>query len=237
MCKQEQDIRTPQSNLHKENTPRNNVCRNRRNFSVNSPACWIINITNFQNFQIINSSNLAISQSNKNKSKKSIIYPLPKNCSFSLKCVNWRNSCQTDHQYSPSKCGCCRTLIQTFQIPKILRTSPFLTQFLHSVPKGRTYYFLHQQSPNTKIHNNVKNHISPLNTNNSIIRRILKDFISLITHPSLAVRIDTKRHKNLSNMTNTTISKQSFQICLSQRGNRTNNHRKTSKKGQCISKV
>jgi len=129
MCKFKQNVWKPQSNQHKENTACNNIGGERRNSAISCPACWIFNVTNFYNFQIIHSSNQTISLSNKYKSKKSFVDTLPNNSSFSQKRVNRWNSCQTYHQNSPSHCNSCGTSVLTFQIPKILRSGKFLKRW------------------------------------------------------------------------------------------------------------
>ena len=231
-----QYIRIPLSKKHNENTSSNNVCRNSRETSICSPICRSIDITNFNNFQVINTSDLAISQRNKDKSKYFTIDALPKNSRFSLKSIHRRNSCQTNHQNSPSK-SCSRgTSFQAFQIPKVLRTCIFLF--------SRAITFLHQQSPNTEVNKNIQNHIRPENTQSSIGRRRKNKARSRIKRTSLQIwtqeivfnAFRTQGHQKQPHMTNTTIGKQTLQCSLCLRRNSSNNHRSSSKKSQCTSK-
>lgn len=233
MSCEKDNIRRPLSNCHKKDTSSNHVSRKKRNTPVCCPTCWIFNITNFDNFQIVNSSNQTISLSKKNKKRIFSLNTLPKNSCFSLKCVDRWNSSQTDHQHSPSQSNSWRTSILSFQIPKILGSRIFFVR--------RTYNFLQNQSPNTKIHKNVKNHVCPQNTNccmtcfkNSFRRR------NVFKRKKTSSRISRRRtqgHKKQPHMSNTTICKQTFQICLCQGGNSSNNHRNSSKKGKSISKM
>lgn len=232
MCEKKQNIWIPQSKNHKNDTSCNNICRHKRKSAICCPTCWIFNITNFQNFQIVYTSNQTISQCSKNKSIKSFSYSFPKNRCFPQKSIHWRLTRQTDHKNCPSHCNSCGTLIQTFQIPKKLRPRKFL--------KRRSHNFIHNQTPNTKIHSHVKNHVSPKNSNTDMKRthhfRILKLSIkgeSFQIHTFL----NTQRQKKLSHMSNTTVCKQSFQMSLRLWCNCSNNHRKSSKKSQSTSKI
>ena len=79
-------------------------------------------ITNLHYFQIINTSNHSVSQSNKYENKKTIIYSMPDNCCFTLKRIHRGKSNQSSHKNSPSESSSSRRCIKPFQIPKKLRS-------------------------------------------------------------------------------------------------------------------
>lgn len=230
MSENKQNIRIPQPKNHEKNTSCKNISRHNRKTAICCPTCRIFNITNFQNFQVIDTSNQTISQSNKNKSIKSFCHTFPKNSCFPQKSIHWRLTCLTYYKNCPSHCNSCGTLILTFQIPKKLRAGKFV--------KRRSYDFIHNQTPNTEINDNIENYVTPENTNTYVMRskhRISKQ--SIKSKFQIHSFWGTLRHKKQSHMPNTTISKQSFQICLSLWCNCPNNHRKSSKECQSTSKI
>ena len=201
----------PQSNQHKCYTNSNNISSCRRKFSVSSPTCWIIDITNFHYFQIVNTSKQSINQSNCNCNQQSIVLTPPQNSSLSLESINRWQTCLTCHKNPPPKSSGCRTLIQAFQVPNKLRTCCFKRWLIWSS------HWCHNLSPCSKVNQNVDKHVSPKSSNRIRSR-------------------STQRHQQQTHMTNTTISKQSFQCGLCQRSQCSNNHRKNPKKSQSISK-
>jgi hypothetical protein len=238
-----QKISMPQTNKHYKTTKSNNVCSKGRYFSITSVSRSFINIRNFNNFQIIYRSNNCISLCNKNKNIKLIIYSLPNNSSFSLKRKSWRKSCKTSHKNSPSK-GCpTRTSILPFQIPKILRylsSSQIISYFIsisttcifnvlfifrRGASKRRNWSigWPQQQTPGTKINNNINEYICPKN-------------LSTWSNRPYSIISYTLRHKENSYVTNTTIRKQTFNIFLCQRCNSSYNYRKCSKQRKIFSK-
>jgi hypothetical protein len=119
----EQEVSMPLSDLHQSNTCSNNVSSNRRGFSVSSPTPRAIYITNLLYLQIINTSNQGSHLSDCYWNQQTIILTSPNNPGFPLETINWRKSCQTGHHNTPPKCCCCRALVQSLQIPNILRSS------------------------------------------------------------------------------------------------------------------
>ena len=267
----EQCITVPQSNQHYKHTSCNNVCSQRRNFSVTCPASRVIDVGNFHYFQVVHTSNHGISQGHSNKNKEFVIYSMPKNCSFPLERVHWRETCLASHKYCPSEGCSCRTSIQTFLIPKKLWSCSIrkatgrnlsnrlalFTSFIflsfgvkvfcawrrvhrcrplrgcRSKKREGTVNRPEQHTPNTCINNYIDNHISPKNTNR-ICRSVHKGAVISITLAYCSSR--TLRYQQLTVMTNATISKQTFNVCLSLRCNSSNNHRECSKQSLSTTK-
>lgn len=208
-CKQERWM--PKPNHLKSNTRCNDICRNRIHSRVRIVNIPSINVTYFQNFQIVNPSNLSIEQSNCYSNVESIIQPPIKNSLFSRKTVDRRKSHQSNNTNSPPKCCTRCTLRKAFQIPNVLRTTKCYRRSIGSCK------FLHNQAPNSKIDQNINKHICPKSSGCFKSR-------------------STQRHQKQSHMSNTTVSKQTFLICLCLRSLPSKKHRKNPKNRQSISK-
>lgn len=217
MCCQKQRISMPQSNHHNCNRNCNNIGTYTRNVTIYTPTCWIVYVTNFHYFQVINTSNLSIKQGNKHWNQKLIVQTRQENGCFPQKPIYRRKPRQTCHQYSPGKSGGCTTLIQCFQIPNILRTC-----FLSTC---RSSHWPHNQCPHSKVHDCIKNHVSPQRTNS----------IGCINPRSRSVC--TQWHQKQSHVSNTTIGQQTFKIGLRQRCQCSNSHGKNPKEPQSIRKA
>lgn len=260
----ELSITGPLPNEHNKYTHSNNVCCQRRNLSVRSPTSGIVNIPDLHYFQIINTTDHCISQSNCYKNKKFVIHSMPNNSSFPLEREYRRQSCQTCHKNCPSKSSSSRTSIQTFQIPKKLRScsirklsrgfnSAIVTNsffgirrtiisskriaFISMFCKKRNWTINRPElhPPDTQVYNYIDNHVSPENTN-GISSSSCKDCRIVCSLNVFYQITSAKRHKKLPHMTYTTIRKQSLDICLCLWCNSSNNHRKCSKQSLSTSK-
>lgn len=199
----------PQPNQLKRNTDCNYVCRGRTERFITSPTSRIVNVTNFQYFQIIHTSNQCGNLCNCNRNLLSGIHASPNNSSFPQEPIDWWQSGLRSHENPPCKCSCSGTFICAFQIPNVLRPCSFNRWLVG------TGHWSYDQSPNSKINHNVNKHVSPQCANGRVSR-------------------STLRHQQQSHVTNTTVRKLSFQTCLSLRGQRTNNHGKGSKQCLCL---
>lgn len=176
----------PQPNHQKCHTDCNNICRLCTKRPVNTPTLRSVYITNFQNFQVVHTSNQCCYLSYCNWNLQSRVLTSPYNPSLPLKTIKrWQPSLRS-HKHSPCKGCCSRTLILSFQIPNKLWSSCFNRRLLW------TSHWMQNQSPNTQVHQNVNEHMCPQSTN--------------CRSPS-----STLRHLLQSHMSNTTICQQTFQ--------------------------
>ncbi len=148
----------PQPDQQKSHTDCNNICRERTKRLVNSPTCRIIYITNFQYFQIINTSDKCSYLGNCYRNQLSRVLTHPNNSCFSQKPIYWRKSCLRSHKHPPGERGCSRALTQPLLIPNILRPSSFQRRLI------RTCHWNENLPPNTKVNHNVNKHVGPQRT-------------------------------------------------------------------------
>jgi len=146
MSQQEKIISMPLSHLQKSNTNCYNISIDCTHFSWSPPTFWIVHVTNFLYFQIINTSNLCCNQSNGYCCKLCAFLTRPNNCGFSEETIYGRKTPLTYHLYCPSKGHSSRTLILSFLIPNILWSCCFHRRFRW------TSLIDYKLRPNSKIH-------------------------------------------------------------------------------------
>lgn len=234
----------PLPDHHNKNTKPNNVSSQWGQAGIGSPASRIIYITQFNYFQIVNTPNHSVSQSYLYKNKQPIIYSMPNNCSFTLERENWRQSSKTCHENCPSEGCSSRASILPFQIPKKLGSSSVRQlsrkfTLRSSFPiscMGRKWAINRpkQLTPDTDINDNINNEICPQYTDRISCHKQFRKTSNFYFRANL--RPSTLRNKNQTKVPDTTISEQSFDVCLCLRSNSSNNHRKCSEQNLSISK-
>ena len=210
----EHDVPTPQPNHHKPHSDGYNVSSNVRSFCVSPPTGRIVHVANFHYLLIVDSPYKGVQQSNCHSCIQAVIHTIPNNLSFPQESVYGRKSRLASHKDGPPPpCG-SRTLSQTFEVPDELWARTLYGRGCRAVDGS------HQLPPDSKVNLNIDKHVSPQRPNTSNSCSVLC----------------TQRHLEQSHMSNTTISKQSFQACLRKRSKTSNNHRKDPKKSQRCSK-
>ncbi len=208
------NVPAPQPNHHKPNCNGYNVSSDARSFSISPPARRVIYVTNFHDFLIIHCTYQSIEQRNGNGGIQTIIHAIPKNQCFPQESVHWRKPCLASHKDCPPPSSGSRALRQSFKVENILWPC---TLYGRSSGSGN---WPHNQCPYSEVNLNIDKHVSPL----------------CAKVPNTSSVLHTQRHQKLSHMPNTTVSKQSFQACLSKRRKTSNNHRKNPKESQSTSK-
>lgn len=151
-------VSMPLPNHHESYTDSYNVSGRRRYPRVSRPTRRVIYITNFQNFQIVNTSNQGCKLSNCNCGEPTIVLGCPNDSSFPQESINRRKTPESYKEHGPPKSCGCRTLVQCFKIPNVLRTCCFHRRLVRSGHRP------HEKCPHSEVHQNIDKHVCPKRT-------------------------------------------------------------------------
>lgn len=206
MTLKRQGLNVPHNNDQQPNSALDQISLTRPKLSVGPPSIWLIHVSNFQYTQIINTTHQGAQQGNRNQSIHVCTQTVPKQSQFSQETLYRWQTLKTQHSHSPGLSLRCRNLIQIGQIPNVLRTR---NHVMTSVKRP------HNQSPGNHRAYNIQEKMNPK---------------PLSKHGT----ISTKRQQEQPHVSYTGKGQQTFQICLSQRSQHSNDKTRPPKKPQKI---